>query len=76
VVQARATFQADDIDGVTYLTGAAGLLPGTFADVLLEEVLEDVDFRASLVSVVRAPAPPPRVARLLPVLGTVGSFGR
>jgi ribosomal protein S12 methylthiotransferase len=75
-VQARTTWQADDIDGVTYLTGAEGLLPGTFADVALDEVVEDVDFRASLVNVVRAPAAPPRLARVLPVLSTVGSFGQ
>jgi ribosomal protein S12 methylthiotransferase len=76
VVQARATFQADDIDGVTYVTGVAGLMPGTFADVVLDDVVEDVDFTASLVSVVRAAAAAPRIGRLLPVLGTVGSFGR
>ncbi|MGH7619855.1 MAG: MiaB/RimO family radical SAM methylthiotransferase, partial [Gemmatimonadaceae bacterium] len=76
IVQARTTWQADDIDGVTYLSGAAHLLPGTFADASLDEVVEDVDVRASLVSVVRAPSAPPRVARVLPVLSTVGSFGR
>src|SRR5215471_18686636 len=76
VVQARTTFQADDIDGVTYVAGAAGLLPGTLADVVLDEVVEDVDFGASLIAVVRAAAAAPRVGRLLPVLGTVGSFGR
>jgi hypothetical protein len=76
VVQARAVWQADDIDGVTYVSGAAGVLPGTFADVSIEDVVEDVDFKASLVSIVRAATAPPRVARLLPVLGTVGSFGR
>jgi ribosomal protein S12 methylthiotransferase len=76
LVQARTTWQADDIDGVTYVTGAAGLLPGTFADVMLDDVVEDVDFRGSLEAVVDAPAAPPRVKRLLPVLGTVGSFGR
>jgi ribosomal protein S12 methylthiotransferase len=76
VVQARTAFQADDIDGVTYVAGAAGLLPGTFADVVLDGVVEDVDFTASLVSVVRVAAAAPRVGRLLPVLGTVGSFGR
>jgi ribosomal protein S12 methylthiotransferase len=75
-VQARTVWQADDIDGVTYVSGAAGLLPGTFADVSLDEVVDDVDVRASLVSVVRAPAAPPRAARMLPVLSSVGSFGR
>jgi ribosomal protein S12 methylthiotransferase len=74
-VQARTTWQADDIDGVTYVTGGAGLLPGTFADVSIDDVVEDVDFRASLVRVVHTVSAP-RVARLLPVLGTVGSFGR
>ena len=76
VVQARTTWQADDIDGVTYVSGADALLPGTFADVSLDEVVEDVDFGASLEAVVLAPASPPRARRSLPVLGTPGSFGR
>jgi ribosomal protein S12 methylthiotransferase len=76
MAQARAMWQADDIDGVTYVSGAAGVMPGTFADVAMEDLAEDVDFIASLVSVVRPAPAPPRVARLLPVLGTVGSFGR
>jgi hypothetical protein len=76
VVQARTTWQADDIDGVTYVRGADGLLPGTFADVSLDEVVEDVDFGASLEAVVLAPASPPRARRSLPVMGTPGSFGR
>jgi ribosomal protein S12 methylthiotransferase len=76
MVQARAAWQADDIDGVTYVSGAAGVMPGTFADVAMDDIIEDVDFTASLVSVVRPVLAPPRVARLLPVLGTVGSFGR
>jgi ribosomal protein S12 methylthiotransferase len=76
VVQARTTWQADDIDGVTYVSGADALLPGTFADVSLDEVVEDVDFGASLETVVQAPASPPRARRSLPVLGTPGSFGR
>ena len=76
LVQARAKWQADDIDGVTYVSGATNVLPGTFADVAMEDIIEDVDFTASLVSVVRPALAPPRVARLLPVLGTVGSFGR
>jgi len=74
-VQARTKFQADDIDGVTYVRGAAGIAPGTFADVRLEEVVEDVDFAASLVDVVSAPAAPKRM-RALRVLESIGSFGR
>jgi len=76
VVQARTEFQADDIDGVTYVTGAEDVLPGTFVDVQLDEVIDDVDFSASLVSVIAAPVAPPRRSRALPVMGTVGSFGR
>ena len=75
-VQARTAWQADDIDGVTYIRDAAGVAPGTFVDVELEEVIDDVDFGASLVSVVSAPAPRAREARALPVLGSIGSFGR
>ena len=74
-VQARAKFQADDIDGVTYIGGADGIAPGTFADVCLEEVVEDVDFAASLIEVVSAPAVQKRV-RTLRVLESIGSFGR
>src|SRR6476469_7895944 len=38
-VQARTAFQADDIDGVTHVTGASGIVPGTFIDVRLDEVV-------------------------------------
>ena len=76
VVQARTVWQADDIDGVTYVSGAGGVLPGTFIDVRLDEVLEDVDFGATLVQVVSTPAPRPRAARLLPMFQSIGSFGR
>jgi ribosomal protein S12 methylthiotransferase len=75
-VQARTKFQADDIDGVTYVRDADNLTPGTFADVRLEEVVEDVDFVASLVRVASAPQQPPRRVRALRVLESVGSFGR
>jgi ribosomal protein S12 methylthiotransferase len=76
-VQARTAFQADDIDGVTYVGGAAGIVPGTFIDVRLDEVVDDVDFGATLVRVVSPPgAPASRPARSLPVLSSIGSFGR
>ncbi|HEY4218484.1 MAG TPA: 30S ribosomal protein S12 methylthiotransferase RimO [Gemmatimonadaceae bacterium] len=76
VVQARTAWQADDIDGVTYVTSAAGIAPGTLIDVLLDEVVEDVDFAATFVGVVSAPAAAPRVRRVLPMLASIGSFGR
>ena len=72
----HAKWQADDIDGVTYVSGAERVAPGTFVEVHLDEVVEDVDFAASLTRVFSAPPPPVRAARTLRVLGSVGSFGR
>jgi ribosomal protein S12 methylthiotransferase len=75
--QARLPWQADDIDGVTHIDELHP--PGTFLDVAVEEVVDDYDFKASVVGVVpveaqaktrRSPAP-------LPVLQvTIGSYGR
>jgi ribosomal protein S12 methylthiotransferase len=75
-VQARVLWQADDIDGVTRLTGAKKVAPGSFVDVQLDEVVDDVDFGASLVSVVSAPPARVRRVRALPTLGSIGSYGR
>jgi ribosomal protein S12 methylthiotransferase len=77
VVQARNLWQADDIDGVTIVTGAevGRVTPGTFVDVRLDSVEDDVDFGASFVGVVSAPTAPRR-RRALPTFTTVGSFGR
>jgi ribosomal protein S12 methylthiotransferase len=76
--QARLPWQADDIDGVTYVDELHA--PGTFLDVAVEEVIDDYDFRASVVSVVGSPAVPAITTRRgpsLPVLQrTVGSYGR
>jgi ribosomal protein S12 methylthiotransferase len=76
--QARTVWQADDVDGVTYLDGAASLAPGTIVDAVIEGVEEDVDFRASLLRVVdRAGATGTPRRRALPVMSaTIGSFGR
>jgi len=75
-VQARLACQADDIDCVTYVLGAAGIAPGTFIDVRVDDVIDDVDFAATLVGVVSAPVARPRLTRALPVMGSIGSFGR
>ncbi len=75
-LHARTAWQADDIDGVTYVHADVPIAPGTFLDVTLDDVVDDVDFAASLVSVVSSPIAPPARARTLPVLGTIGSFGR
>ncbi|HTE48144.1 MAG TPA: 30S ribosomal protein S12 methylthiotransferase RimO [Gemmatimonadaceae bacterium] len=76
IVQARTQWQADDIDGVTYVSGANGVTPGSFLDVCLDEVLEDVDYAASFVRRVSAPTPRPNASRALPVFTSIGSFGR
>jgi ribosomal protein S12 methylthiotransferase len=71
---ARLPWQADDIDGLTWLDGDAPA--GSFADVEVTEVVDDYDFRARVLGVIDAPAVAPRAAsRELP-LATIGSFGR
>jgi ribosomal protein S12 methylthiotransferase len=75
-VQARTAWQADDIDGVTMVDGADGVVPGTFIDVRLDAVVDDVDFDATFVGVVSPPSGTPRRTRALPVMTSIGSFGR
>jgi len=76
-VQARTAWQADDIDGVTFVQGVDGVAPGTFVDVRLDDVVDDYDFSGSLVRVHSAPSAAPRIVRALPVIATtIGSYGR
>ncbi|HEY2849333.1 MAG TPA: 30S ribosomal protein S12 methylthiotransferase RimO [Gemmatimonadaceae bacterium] len=71
---ARLPWQADDIDGVTWLDIDAPV--GSFVEVDVTGVVDDYDFTAHVRSVLDAPAAAPRKAsRHLP-LATVGSFGR
>jgi ribosomal protein S12 methylthiotransferase len=76
--QARLPWQADDIDGVTQLDEA--LVPGTIAEVAVEEVVDDYDFQASVIRVAMPAAAPQqkqRVSRQLPIKQvTIGSYGR
>jgi len=83
----RAPWQADDIDGLVHvpISAAAGIMmPGAFADVRIEQVVDDYDFRATLLRVAEhAAAPIRRASRTLPLVGSgipdsssVGSFGR
>ncbi|HEX5435974.1 MAG TPA: 30S ribosomal protein S12 methylthiotransferase RimO [Gemmatimonadaceae bacterium] len=77
---ARVLWQADDIDGITWLDGEAPA--GALVDAAIESVVDDVNFRASLVQVRSVPATITRRdrsgARRLPVMATIGngSFGR
>jgi hypothetical protein len=75
--QARLPWQADDVDGVTQIDVA--LVPGTIAEVAVEEVVDDYDFQASVIRVA-LPADVPerrRVSREIPISQvTIGSYGR
>jgi ribosomal protein S12 methylthiotransferase len=83
-LQARSKWQADDIDGVTFVRGGDDeprLVPGAFVEARLDEVIDDVDFDASFVRVLSpAPVQAVRSSRALPVVGfaqrSIGSFGR
>ena len=75
--QARLPWQADDIDGVTYIDES--LPPGTIAEVAVEEVVDDYDFQASVIRTVLPASAPERrrVSRQLPLTQlTIGSYGR
>ena len=71
----RLPWQADDVDGVTFIDER--LTPGEFADVAVEEVVDDYDFRASLVNrIASAPVRAPAAARRVLPVATIGSYGR
>jgi len=76
--QARLICQADDIDGITYLSGSTA--PGAIVECRVDGVVDDYDFRAHVTRVVLPPGPtgPASRSRALPVLAgiTSGSFGR
>ena len=77
--QARAPWQADDVDGVTWVhTDAA---PGSFIEARIDDVVDDYDFEATALRVVEsAPSAPRRRTRALPLAaagaGSAGSYGR
>jgi ribosomal protein S12 methylthiotransferase len=75
--QARAPWQADDVDGVTWIHTTAPA--GSFVEARIDDVVDDYDFEATALRVVDAPAVVERrrVSRSLPMAATtVGSFGR
>ena len=85
-IVARTQAQADDIDGVTYVHSTASdgprasgsVRPGDLVEVRLQSVINDHDFEATLVRhVSSAPARSTvEKPRALPVMSTVGAFGR
>lgn len=75
--EARLWWQADDIDGVTYLEGDAA--PGAIVECVVESVETDDDFAARVARVaLPAPSPNGQRVRALPVLAGIaqGSYGR
>jgi ribosomal protein S12 methylthiotransferase len=78
--QARAPWQADDVDGVTWVETDAA--PGQFVEARVDAVVDDYDFEATALRTLAAPAArvAVRAPRALPMLATraatVGSFGR
>ena len=69
----RLPWQADDVDGVTFIDEV--LEPGEFADVAVEEVVDDYDFQATVVQrIARAPRLVSASRRSLPLV-TIGSYG-
>ncbi len=76
--EARLWWQADDIDGITYLEGDAP--PGAIVDCTVDAVETDDDFSARVARVTMPAVAPPSGGRgrALPVLSGVarGSYGR
>ena len=74
----RTVWQADDVDGIAAIAGAAALAPGTIVEARIDAVVDDVDFHCTLTRVLDAALPSTkRRTRALPMLATtIGSFGR
>jgi len=74
--RARLQWQADDVDGVTWIDSVRGL--GSFVEVAITEVRDDYDFVATAVRDIEAARVPPRPARAALPLASAGShsFGR
>lgn len=80
LAQGRAPWQADDVDGVTWV--ATDAPAGSFVEAVMDDVVDDYDFQATATGVVElAPSATARTrGRSLPLMsaagGTIGSFGR
>jgi len=75
--RARLEWQADDIDGLTFLDTDASA--GALVEVEVTDVVDDYDFHARVLRVLEAPAIPtaaPRSRTLPMVASSMGSFGR
>jgi len=76
--RARLAWQADDIDGLTWIDTDAPA--GSLVEVEVTAVVDDYDFEATALRVIALPPTPTAEAprsRALPMLATtIGSFGR
>jgi ribosomal protein S12 methylthiotransferase len=70
----RLPWQADDVDGVTFIEER--LEPGDFADVAVQEVVDDYDFKAIVVNRIAHVRRAQQVTRRSLPLVTIGSYGR
>lgn len=77
LARGRLPWQADDIDGVTWIRTEAA--PGSLIETRVTAVQDDYDFTADFVRPLEMPAVPsaaPARGRTLPVAPSIGSFGR
>ena len=77
LARGRLPWQADDIDGVTWVRTEAA--PGSLVETQVTGVQDDYDFTATCVRTLEMPALPsvaPMRGRALPVASSLGSFGR
>jgi ribosomal protein S12 methylthiotransferase len=77
LARGRLPWQADDIDGVTWVRTDAA--PGSLIEGRVTAVQDDYDFTAAFVRTLEGPAAPsaaPARGRALPVTSSLGSFGR
>ena len=77
LARGRLPWQADDIDGVTWVRTDAA--PGSLIEGRVTAVQDDYDFTAAFVHTLEGPAAPsaaPARGRALPVTSSLGSFGR
>jgi ribosomal protein S12 methylthiotransferase len=77
LARGRLPWQADDIDGVTWVRTAAA--PGSLIETQVTGVQDDYDFTATFMRTLEGPvaaSAAPAAGRALPVASSLGSFGR
>lgn len=75
--QGRLSWQADDIDGLTYFDGPDGARAGDLVEVRVDEIVDDYDFRVTPLRIVSRAERPKQGGRRLPLVATtIGSYGK